>query len=124
MLNSMPEGPGHGRMPPWHFPIPLLQSEGICTLFLRLPAHSIHDHTVNIFLLSNAMGGDLPPGCLADRLVAGLSQPKINPQVKTQKRKALCFADEGTQEQSENSLDAAKKGCVSDLQIYKGLRIG
>eukprot|EP00983_Pelagomonas_calceolata_P066472 1149058-Pelagomonas_calceolata.AAC.10 len=26
-----------------------------------------------------AMGDDLQPGCLADRLVAGLSQPEINP---------------------------------------------
>jgi len=25
------------------------------------------------------MGGDLQPGCLADRLLTGLGQPKINP---------------------------------------------
>jgi len=26
-----------------------------------------------------AMGGDLQPGCLADRLLTGLGQPQINP---------------------------------------------
>jgi len=25
------------------------------------------------------MGGDLQPGCLADRLLTGLGQPQINP---------------------------------------------
>eukprot|EP00983_Pelagomonas_calceolata_P072320 1151672-Pelagomonas_calceolata.AAC.3 len=55
------------------------------------------------------MGGDLQPGRLADRLVAGLCQPKINTKGQTQKRKALRFADEGTDKQIKSSLDAVKK---------------
>ena len=34
------------------------------------------------------MGGDLQPGCLADRLLTGLGQPQINPE---RKRKSLLF---------------------------------
>jgi len=28
------------------------------------------------------MGGDLQPGCLADRLLTGLGQPQINPKAQ------------------------------------------
>eukprot|EP00983_Pelagomonas_calceolata_P008071 262319-Pelagomonas_calceolata.AAC.1 len=52
------------------------------------------------------MGGDLQPGCLADWLVAGHSQPGINPEALKQKIEALCFADEGDEKQI-------------DLQIYR-----
>eukprot|EP00983_Pelagomonas_calceolata_P116293 1160285-Pelagomonas_calceolata.AAC.8 len=55
------------------------------------------------------MGSDLEPGRLADRLVAVLSQPEINPQAYKLKRKAVYFDDEGIEKQIENSLDATKK---------------
>ena len=34
-----------------------------------------------------AMGGDLQPGCLADRLLTGLGQPQINPEAQKEKDK-------------------------------------
>jgi hypothetical protein len=34
------------------------------------------------------MGGDLQPGCLADRLLTGLSQPQINPKAQKEKKKS------------------------------------
>eukprot|EP00983_Pelagomonas_calceolata_P050902 1142190-Pelagomonas_calceolata.AAC.1 len=66
------------------------------------------------------MGGDLQPGRLADRLVAGLCQPKINPQAQTQKRKALHSADEGTDKQIESSLNTLKKVAS---QEYPGSKV-
>ena len=41
------------------------------------------------------MGGDLQPGCFADRLLTGLSQPQINPK----KKKVYCSAEKGNHEQ-------------------------
>jgi hypothetical protein len=35
------------------------------------------------------MGGDLQPGCLADRLLNGLGQPQTNPQAQKEKEKSL-----------------------------------
>jgi hypothetical protein len=46
-----------------------------------------------------AMGGDLQPGCLADRLLTGLCQPQINPQAQKEKEKVYCFAEKGNHEQ-------------------------
>ena len=45
------------------------------------------NHEFNIVQVMNVltmvtlvtMGGDLQPGCLADRLLTGLGQPQINP---------------------------------------------
>ena len=37
------------------------------------------------------MGGDLQPGCFADRLLTGLSQPQINPK----KKKVYFSAEKG-----------------------------
>jgi hypothetical protein len=31
------------------------------------------------------MGGDLQPGCLADRLLTGLGQPQLNPKLRKKK---------------------------------------
>jgi len=45
------------------------------------------------------MGGDLQPGCLADRLLTGLSQPQINPKPPKEKEKVYCSAEKGNQEQ-------------------------
>ena len=33
------------------------------------------------------MGGDLQPGCLADRLLTGLGQPQTNPQAQKENEK-------------------------------------
>jgi hypothetical protein len=44
------------------------------------------------------MGGDLQPGCLADRLLTGLGQPQINPQAQKEK-KVYCSAEKGNHEQ-------------------------
>jgi len=38
------------------------------------------------------MGGDLQPGCLADRLLTDLGQPRINPQAQKQREKGWCSA--------------------------------
>ena len=35
------------------------------------------------------MGGDLQPGCLADRLLTGLGQPQINPYAQKEKEKSI-----------------------------------
>ena len=35
------------------------------------------------------MGGDLQPGCLADRLLTGLGQPQINPKAQKEKESLL-----------------------------------
>ena len=45
------------------------------------------------------MGGDLQPGCLADRLLTGLGQPQINPWAQKQKEKVYCSAEKGNHEQ-------------------------
>jgi len=34
-------------------------------------------------------GGDLQPGCLADRLLTGLGQPQINPMLRKKKKKSF-----------------------------------
>ena len=34
---------------------------------------------VHVMVTMVTMGGDLQPGCLADRLLTGLGQPQINP---------------------------------------------
>ena len=41
------------------------------------------------------MGGDLQPGCLADRLLTGLGQPQINPKAQKEKEKVCCSAEKG-----------------------------
>jgi hypothetical protein len=43
------------------------------------------------------MGGDLQPGCLADRLLTGLGQPQINPQAQKEEEKVYCSAEKGNQ---------------------------
>jgi hypothetical protein len=45
------------------------------------------------------MGGDLQPGCLADRLLTGLGQPQINPKAQKEKEKVCCSAEKGNHEQ-------------------------
>jgi len=45
------------------------------------------------------IGGDLQPGCLADRLLTGLGQPQINPQAQKEKEKVYCSAEKGNHEQ-------------------------
>jgi len=45
------------------------------------------------------MGGDLQPGCLADRLLTGLGQPQINPQTQKEKERVYCSAEKGKHEQ-------------------------
>ena len=42
------------------------------------------------------MGGDLQPGCLADRLLTGLGQPQINHKLE---KKVYCSAEKGNHEQ-------------------------
>ena len=34
------------------------------------------------------VGGDLQPDCLADRLLTGLGQPQINPNLRKKKKKS------------------------------------
>eukprot|EP00983_Pelagomonas_calceolata_P038627 1136859-Pelagomonas_calceolata.AAC.3 len=44
-------------------------------------SYSFSNTTMSTFIFHNGYNGsDLQPGCLADRLAAGLSQPEINPQ--------------------------------------------
>ena len=45
------------------------------------------------------IGGDLQPGCLADRLLTGLGQPQTNPQAQKENEKVQCSAEEGNYEQ-------------------------
>jgi len=45
------------------------------------------------------MGGDLKPGCLADRLLTGLGHPQINPQAQKETEKVCCSAEKGNYEQ-------------------------
>ena len=45
------------------------------------------------------IGGDLQPGCLADRLLTGLGQPQINPYAQKEKEKVYCSAEKGNHEQ-------------------------
>ena len=44
------------------------------------------------------IGGDLQPGCLADRLLTGLGQPQINPYAQKEKEKVYCSAEKGNHE--------------------------
>ena len=44
-------------------------------------------------------GGDLQPGCLADRLLTGLGQPQINSLAQKEKEKVYCSAEKGNHEQ-------------------------
>ena len=46
------------------------------------------------------MGGDLQPGCLADRLLTGLGQPQINPYIQKEGEKVYCSAEKGNHEQA------------------------
>ena len=42
--------------------------------------HAINlQHGIVSMVTTVTMGGDLQPGCLADRLLTGLGQPQINP---------------------------------------------
>jgi hypothetical protein len=45
------------------------------------------------------MGGDLQPDGLADRLLAGLGQPQINPEAQKEKEKVYCSAEKANHEQ-------------------------
>ena len=45
------------------------------------------------------IGGDLQPGCLADRLLTGLGQPQINTLAQKEKEKVYCSAEKGNREQ-------------------------
>ena len=42
------------------------------------------------------MGGDLQPDGLADRLLAGLGQPQINPEAQKEKEEVYCSAEKGS----------------------------
>jgi len=58
-------------------------SEGVCS-GREHAFHSGHHHQPHInrgiqMVTMVTMGGDLQPGCLADRLLTGLGQPQINP---------------------------------------------
>jgi hypothetical protein len=37
----------------------------------------------------DTLGGDLQPGCLADRLLTGLGHPQINPEAQKEKEKVF-----------------------------------
>ena len=45
------------------------------------------------------IGGDLQPGCLADRLLTGLGQPQINPSAQKETENVYCSAEIGSHEQ-------------------------
>ena len=55
----------------------------------KLPCRQNHITMVTI-------GGDLQPGCLADRLLTGLGQPQINHKLE---KKVYCSAEKGNHEQ-------------------------
>ena len=44
-------------------------------------------HNLARIMIMVTMGGDLQPGCLADRLLTGLGQPQINPYAQKEKEK-------------------------------------
>ena len=46
--------------------------------FLSL-CHELTVVVISTMVAMVTMGGDLQPGCLADRLLTGLGQPQINP---------------------------------------------
>jgi hypothetical protein len=56
------------------------------------------------------MGGDLQPGCLADRLLTGLGQPQIIHKLRKKKKKSIVLLRKGIM----NNL-------VVDLLQQKGL---
>jgi hypothetical protein len=58
----------------------------------------------------DTMGGDLQPGCLADRLLTGLGQPQINPKLRKKKKKSVVLL----RKEIKNKL-------VVDLLQQKGL---
>ena len=47
----------------------------------------IKEHAPRSMVTMVTMGGDLQPGCLADRLLTGLDQPQINPQAQKEREK-------------------------------------
>ena len=67
------------------------------------------------------MGGDLQPGCFADRLLTGLSQPQINPK----KKKVYCSAEKGHHEQGTCIWETVRRmGNQSSSRGYKGYKDG
>ena len=56
------------------------------------------------------IGGDLKPGCLADRLLTGLGQPQVNPKLRKKKKKSIVLL----RKEIMNKL-------VVDLLLRKGL---
>eukprot|EP00983_Pelagomonas_calceolata_P022954 722208-Pelagomonas_calceolata.AAC.1 len=61
---------------------------GGCSAYWTVPATQRKSMTSDIKQCHRLQwGGDLQPGRFTGRLVAGLSQPEINPQSWTQKRK-------------------------------------